>query len=46
MNTGLLVGPVARHLDGADLSFYVGFAVASCVYLGLRRFEIPNPTRN
>ena len=29
MNTGLLVGPVATRLDGADVSFYVGFVVAS-----------------
>jgi NCS1 family nucleobase:cation symporter-1 len=42
MNTGLLVGPVAKRLDGADLSFYVGFTVAFCVYLALRRREIPN----
>ena len=37
MNTGLLVGPVAKRLDGADLSFYVGFVVAFCVYLALRK---------
>jgi NCS1 family nucleobase:cation symporter-1 len=43
MNTGLLVGPVAARLSGADLSFYVGFAVALGMYLALRRFEIPNP---
>jgi nucleobase:cation symporter-1, NCS1 family len=42
MNTGLLVGPVARALDGADLSFYVGFVVAAFVYLALRRLEVPN----
>ena len=42
MNTGLLVGPVATRLDGADLSFYVGFVVAFCVYLALRRCENPN----
>ena len=42
MNTGLLVGPVATRLDGADLSFYVGFVVAFCVYLALRKYEIPN----
>ncbi len=40
MNTGLLVGPVAERLDGADLSFYVGFTVAAGVYLALRRFEV------
>jgi nucleobase:cation symporter-1, NCS1 family len=42
MNTGLFVGPVATQLDGADLSFYAGFAVAFCVYRALRRFEDPN----
>ncbi|MGA8372268.1 MAG: hypothetical protein WB765_19200 [Acidimicrobiales bacterium] len=42
MNTGLLVGPIATWLDGADLSFYVGFAVAFCMYRALRGFEVPN----
>ena len=42
MNTGLLVGPVAKALQGADLSFYVGFVVAAGVYLALRRCEVPN----
>lgn len=42
MNTGLLVGPVAKRLDGADLSFWVGFVVAFCVYLALRKYEVPN----
>jgi purine-cytosine permease-like protein len=42
MNTGLLVGPVATWLDGADLSFYVGFSVAFCMYLALRGHEAPN----
>jgi NCS1 family nucleobase:cation symporter-1 len=44
MNTGLLVGPVAKALDEADLSFYVGFVVAAAVYLLLRKLEVPNPT--
>jgi cytosine/uracil/thiamine/allantoin permease len=30
-------------LDGADLSFYVGFVVAAAVYLGLHKLEVPNP---
>ncbi|MEO9008193.1 MAG: cytosine permease [Candidatus Dormibacter sp.] len=38
MNTGLVVGPVASVLNGADLSFYVGFLVAALVYSALRRF--------
>jgi NCS1 family nucleobase:cation symporter-1 len=43
MNTALLVGPVAKALDGADLSFYVGFVVAAAVYLSLHKLEVPNP---
>jgi NCS1 family nucleobase:cation symporter-1 len=39
MNTGLVVGPVANALHGADLSFYVGFLVAGVVYSALRRFK-------
>jgi NCS1 family nucleobase:cation symporter-1 len=41
MNTGVLVGPVATALDGADLSFYVGFLVAGVVYLASRKLERP-----
>ena len=37
MNTGILVGPVANALNGADLSFYVGFIVGAGVYSTLRR---------
>jgi NCS1 family nucleobase:cation symporter-1 len=40
MNTGVLVGPVAQALDGADLSFYVGFLVAGAVYLTLRNSAV------
>ncbi|HWF57418.1 MAG TPA: cytosine permease [Candidatus Dormibacteraeota bacterium] len=39
MNTGLVLGPVARALQGADLSFYVGFLVGGVVYWALRRFD-------
>lgn len=39
MNTGLLTGPAASALHGADISFYVGFVVAGAVYLPLRRHE-------
>jgi NCS1 family nucleobase:cation symporter-1 len=35
MNTGLVVGPVANALHGADLSFYAGFLVAAIVYSAL-----------
>jgi NCS1 family nucleobase:cation symporter-1 len=38
MNTGLIVGPVATALQGADLSFYVGFIVGGVAYSALRRF--------
>ena len=39
MNSGLVVGPVAHALDGADLSFYAGFLVAAIVYSALRRLD-------
>ena len=39
MNTGLLRGPAATALRGADLSFYVGFAVAGVVYFALHKRE-------
>ena len=39
MNTGLVVGPAANALHGADLSFYVGFLVAGVVYSALRRLK-------
>jgi NCS1 family nucleobase:cation symporter-1 len=39
MDTGLLVGPIANALQGADLSFYVGFVVAGVVYFALRRIS-------
>jgi NCS1 family nucleobase:cation symporter-1 len=37
MDTGLVVGPVANALDGADISFAVGFVVAAAVYYPLRK---------
>jgi NCS1 family nucleobase:cation symporter-1 len=37
MDTGLVVGPVADALDGADISFAVGFVVAAAVYYPLRK---------
>lgn len=36
MNTGLLVGPAANALDGADISFLVGFIVAAALYYPMR----------
>jgi hypothetical protein len=44
MNTGLLRGPAATALQGADLSFYVGFAVAGAVYFPLRKRESRPPS--
>jgi nucleobase:cation symporter-1, NCS1 family len=38
MNASLVEGPVAKALDGADLSLPVGFLVAAAVYATLRRF--------
>jgi hypothetical protein len=37
MDTGLVVGPAAKALDGADISFVVGFVVAAAVYFPLRK---------
>lgn len=39
MNTGLVVGPAAKALDGADISFYVGFVMGAVVYWPLRKIE-------
>ncbi|MFI9645463.1 purine-cytosine permease family protein [Streptomyces sp. NPDC052040] len=39
MDTGLYVGPVAHALHGADVSYYVAFAVALAVYAPLRARE-------
>lgn len=43
MDTGLVVGPVAKALDGADTSFIVGFLVAAVVYYPLRRLAAQRP---
>jgi NCS1 family nucleobase:cation symporter-1 len=37
MDTTLVVGRVAKALDGADISFLVGFVVAALVYFPLRK---------
>jgi nucleobase:cation symporter-1, NCS1 family len=37
MNTSIIVGPVATALKGADIAFYVGFAVAGVLYFVLRK---------
>jgi NCS1 family nucleobase:cation symporter-1 len=37
MDTGLVHGVVSNRLDGADLSFVVGFVVAGALYYPLRR---------
>ncbi|HUZ52356.1 MAG TPA: cytosine permease [Streptosporangiaceae bacterium] len=36
MNTSIIVGPVAKALQGADLAFYVGFIVTGVLYYALR----------
>ncbi len=40
MNTELIEGPVAKALDGTDLSFYVGFVVTLGVYYVLRAVDL------
>jgi NCS1 family nucleobase:cation symporter-1 len=37
MNTSIFTGPAAAALHGADLAFYVGFAVAGALYYLLRK---------
>jgi hypothetical protein len=39
MNTGIIEGPAASALAGADISFYVGFIVAGLVYFPIRDLE-------
>jgi nucleobase:cation symporter-1, NCS1 family len=46
MDTRLLVGPVASALQGADISFYVGFAVAGLVYSALLRIDTSQVARS
>lgn len=38
MSSALYPGPIAKLLDGADLSFYVGFVVAGSCYLVAQRW--------
>ena len=37
MDTSLVVGPASTAMDGADISFFVGFIVAAVVYYPMRR---------
>lgn len=46
MDTSIVVGPAARALHGADIAFYVGFAVAAVVYYGLRRAALAGRALN
>ncbi len=39
MDTSLVVGPISKAMDGADISFYVGFVVGAVVYWPLRKIE-------
>jgi NCS1 family nucleobase:cation symporter-1 len=43
MDTSLLVGPVARAWDGADIAYPAGFAVTAVLYWWLRRYNPPLP---
>jgi NCS1 family nucleobase:cation symporter-1 len=43
MDTGLLVGSVSKAMDGADISFFVGFLVAGVVYYPLRKLARQEP---
>jgi NCS1 family nucleobase:cation symporter-1 len=48
MDTSLYVGPASTALDGADISFYVGFLVGAAVYalalrVGRGRTAAPSP---
>jgi NCS1 family nucleobase:cation symporter-1 len=43
MDTSIVVGPVAKALDGADLAFYVGFVVTGIVYYLLRKLAAGSP---
>jgi len=47
MNTSIVVGPVAKALDGADVAYYVNFLVAAIIYGGYRvwqrRAAVPVP---
>jgi len=39
MDTSLVVGTFSKAMDGADISFYVGFVVGAIVYWPLRKIE-------
>jgi purine-cytosine permease-like protein len=39
MDTSHVVGPISKAMDGADISFYVGFVVGAVVYWPLRKIE-------
>jgi NCS1 family nucleobase:cation symporter-1 len=45
MNTSIIVGPFANALDGADLSFYVGFVVAGILYFFLRKVAVSQESK-
>ena len=39
MDTSLIVGSASKAMDGADISFYVGFVVSALIYWPLRKIE-------
>jgi hypothetical protein len=36
MDTSEIVGPASKAMDGADISFFIGFIVGAAVYYPLR----------
>lgn len=46
MSSHFYTGAIANHMHGVDLSFYVGFAVAGMVYLGLQKVTGPWGSRS
>jgi NCS1 family nucleobase:cation symporter-1 len=39
MNTSIVVGPVAKAMDGADTAYFVNFVVAAVIYGGYRAWR-------
>jgi len=39
MNTSIVVGPVAKAWDGADVAYFVNFLVAAIIYGGYRMWR-------
>jgi NCS1 family nucleobase:cation symporter-1 len=39
MDTSIIVGPVAKAWDGADVAYFVNFLVAAIIYGGYRMWR-------